>query len=118
VLHAGMLDEIAGLRADLRRLIAEGTNVRDETVITRLTAFQNVRAKAQVYADLLGLRLDKMRAEIGELETQARRLLLRDTRPVETEEEKPVEPPIIQDEPYVIEAGDEMENPPLLHAAV
>jgi uncharacterized protein YggE len=118
VLHAGMLDEIAGLRADLRRLIAEGTNVRDETVITRLTAFQNVRAKAQVYADLLGLRLDKMRAEISELETQARRLLLRDTRSVETEEEKSVEPLIIQDEPCAIEAGDEMENLPLLHAAV
>jgi uncharacterized protein DUF6744 len=118
VLHAGMLDEIAGLRADLRRLIAEGTNVRDETVITRLTAFQNVRAKAQVYADLLGLRLDKMRAEIGELETQARRLLLRETRPVQTEAEKSVEPQIILDEPFAIEAGDEIEKLPPLHAAV
>jgi hypothetical protein len=43
MLHAGMLDEIAGLRADMRRLIAEGTNVRDETVISRLAAFQSVR---------------------------------------------------------------------------
>jgi len=39
-LHAGMLDEVAGLRADLRRLTAEGTNVREDTVITRLAAFQ------------------------------------------------------------------------------
>src|SRR5688572_30820505 len=83
-LHAGMLDEVAGLRADLRRLIAEGRNVREDTVITRLAAFQGVRAKAQVYADLLGLRLDRMRAEIGELETQARRLLLRDAKPART----------------------------------
>jgi hypothetical protein len=47
-------------------------------VITRLAAFQVVRAKAQVYAALLGMRLDRMRAEIGELEMQARRLLLRE----------------------------------------
>jgi hypothetical protein len=71
-LHIGMLDEIASLRTDLRRLIAEGTNIREDTVITRLAAFQSIRAKAQVYADLLGLRLDRMRAEIGELEMQAR----------------------------------------------
>jgi hypothetical protein len=83
-LHAGMLDEVAGLRADLRRLIAEGTNVLEDTVITRLAAFQGVRAKAQVYADLLGLRLDRVRAEIGELEMQARRLLLRDGTPAGT----------------------------------
>src|SRR5262249_40164408 len=44
-LHAGMLDGVAGLRADLRRLIAEGTNVREDTVITRLAAFQCVRAQ-------------------------------------------------------------------------
>ena len=87
VLHAGMLDEVAGLRAD-RRLIAEGTNVREDTVITRLAAFQGVRAKAQVYADLLGLRLDRMRTEIGELETQARRLLLHDAKPARTNGKK------------------------------
>jgi len=117
VLHAGMLDEVAGLRADLRRLIAEGTNVREDTVITRLAAFQSVRAKAQVYADLLGLRLDRMRAEIGELETQARRLLLHDARPAGTNGKKSAGPPIIQDAPDIVEADDEMERLPLSHAA-
>ncbi len=117
VLHAGMLDEIGGLRADLRRLIAEGTNVREDTVITRLAAFQSVRAKAQVYADLLGLRLDKMRAEIGELETQARRLLLHDAKPAETKEEKSAGFPVIQGEPDVIEADDEIEMLTPLRAA-
>jgi hypothetical protein len=116
-LHAGMLDEVAGLRADLRRLIAEGTNVREDTVITRLAAFQGVRAKAQVYADLLGLRLDRMRAEIGELETQARRLLLRDAKPVGTNGKGSADRQIIHDEPGIVEAGDEMVGPPLLHAA-
>src|SRR5262245_18397352 len=116
-LHAGMLDEVAGLRADLLCLIAEGTNVREDTVITRLAAFQSVRSKAQVYADLLGLRLDRMRAEIGELETQARRLLLRDANPARTNGKGSAGPPIIQEEPGIIEAGDEMKMPPLLHAA-
>src|SRR5215831_2400095 len=117
VLHAGMLDEVASLRADLRRLIAEGTNVREDTVITRLAAFQSVRAKAQVYADLLGLRLDRMRAEIGELETQARRLLLHDARPAETNGKQSAGPPVIQEVPGIIEVGDEMKMPLLPHAA-
>jgi hypothetical protein len=116
-LHAGMLDEVAGLRADLRRLIAEGTNVREDTVITRLAAFQGVRAKAQVYADLLGLRLDRMRAEIGELETQARRLLLRDAKPARTNGKGSAGLPIIQETPGIVEAGDEMKTPPLSQAA-
>jgi len=116
-LHAGMLDEVAGLRADLRRLISEGTNVREDKVITRLAAFQGVRAKAQVSADLLGLRLDRMRAEIGELETQARRLLLHDARPAGTNGKKSAGPPIIHDAPDTVEAGDETERLPLSHAA-
>jgi hypothetical protein len=117
VLHAGMLDEVASLRADLRRLIAEGTNVREDTVITRLAAFQSVRAKAQVYADLLGLRQDRMRAEIGELETQARRLLLHDARPAETNGKKSADLLIIQDTTDIVVVGDEMERLPLSHAA-
>ena len=117
VLHAGMLDEVASLRADLRRLIAEGTNVREDTVITRLAAFQSVRAKAQVYADLLGLRLDRMRTEIGELETQARRLLLHDAKPAGANGKKSAATPTIQDAPDIVEAGDEMERLPLSHAA-
>jgi hypothetical protein len=117
VLHVGMLDEVASLRADLRRLIAEGTNVREDTVITRLAAFQSVRAKAQVYADLLGLRLDRMRAEIGELETQAHRLLLHDAKSVRTNGKGSAGPQIIHEASGIVEAGDEMMRPPLLHAA-
>ena len=117
VLHAGMLDEVASLRADLRRLIAEGTNVREDTVITRLAAFQSVRAKAQVYADLLGLRLDRMRAEIGELETQARRLLLHDAKPAGANGKKSAAPPTIHGAPDIVEAVDEMQSLPLSHAA-
>jgi hypothetical protein len=79
--------------------------------------FQGVRAKAQVYADLLGLRLDRMRAEIGELETQARRLLLRDAKPARTNGKGSADSQIIHEEPGIVEAGDEMVGPPLLHAA-
>ena len=93
------------------------TNVREDTVLTRLAAFQGVRAKAQVYADLLGLRLDRMRAEIGELETQARRLLLHDARPAETNGKNSADLPIIQDTTEIVEVGDETERLPLSHAA-
>lgn len=117
VLHAGMLDELASLRADLRRLIAEEKNVREDTVITRLAAFQSVRAKAQVYADLLGLRLDRMRTEIGELETQARRLLLHDAKPAGTNGTKSAVVPTIHDEQDIVEARDDMQRLPLSQAA-
>jgi hypothetical protein len=98
-------------------LAKDRTNVREDTVITRLAAFQGVRAKAQVYADLLGLRLDRMRAEIGELETQARRLLLRDAKPARTNGKGSADHQIIQEAPGIVEAEDEMVGPPLLHAA-
>jgi hypothetical protein len=58
-----------------------------------------------------------MRAEIGELETQARRLLLRDEKPAETSWKRSVCHPIIQGAPGIVEASDEMKMPPLLHAA-
>jgi hypothetical protein len=58
-----------------------------------------------------------MRAEIGELETQARRLLLRDAKPARTNGKGSADPQIIHEEPGIVEAGDEMVGPPLLHAA-
>jgi hypothetical protein len=58
-----------------------------------------------------------MRAEIGELETQARRLLLHDARPAGTNGKKSAGAPTIQDVPDIVEAGDETERLPLSHAA-
>jgi uncharacterized protein DUF6744 len=118
VLHAGMLDEIGGLRSDLRRLIAEGTNVREETVVTRLAEYQSVRAKAIVYADLLGLKLDRMHTEIAELETQAKKLLTSDGCSSEKKRERSSKPQIVPAQPNVVRDGDDLEMMPLLRTAV
>ena len=58
-----------------------------------------------------------MRAEIGELESQARRLLLRDAKPAGTDGKGSAGLPIIQEAPGIVEAGEEMNKPPLSHAA-
>ena len=58
-----------------------------------------------------------MRAEIGELETQARRLLLHDARPAGANGKQSADLPIIQDMPDIVEVGDETERLPLSHAA-
>ncbi|MGE0885437.1 MAG: DUF6744 family protein [Blastocatellales bacterium] len=117
-IHAGMLDEIAGLRADLHRLAEDGTNVREDTVICRLATYQSIRSKAQVYADLLGLRQDAIRTEIGELEAQARRLLLHDTQPAKAKPQKSVKSETAQEKSkpaHHTEIADEIERLPLLY---
>ena len=117
-IHAGMLDEIAGLRADLRRLAEDGTNVREDTVICRLATYQSIRSKAQVYADLLGLRQDAIRSEIGELEAQARRLLLHDAQPAKAKSQKSVKPETAQEKSKPArhtDIADEIERLPLLY---
>lgn len=120
-IHAGMLDEIAGLRADLRRLAEDGTNVREDTVICRLATYQSVRSKAQVYADLLGLRQDAIHSEIGELEAQARRLLLQDAQPAKAKSQKSVKPETAQENSKPArhtEDTDEIERFPLIYAGI
>jgi hypothetical protein len=117
-IHAGMLDEIAGLRADLRRLAEDGTNVREDTVICRLATYQSIRSKAQVYADLLGLRQDAIRSEIGELEAQARRLLLHEAPPAKAKPQNSAKPETAQEKSKPArhtEIGDEIERLPLLY---
>ena len=58
-----------------------------------------------------------MRAEIGELETQARRLLLHDAKSVRTNGKGSAGPQIIQRRRVSSKAGDEMMGASLLHAA-
>ena len=117
-IHAGMLDEIAGLRADLRRLAEDGTNVREDTVICRLATYQSIRSKAQVYADLLGLRQDAIRSEVGELEAQARRLLLHDAPPAKAKPQNSAKPETAQEKSKPArhtDIADEIERLPLLY---
>ena len=81
--HAGMLDELAGLRADLEQLSTSGGKVREQTIAQRFIGFRRMRAKAELYRDLLDMQQEQVRAAIGELEGEARKLLgVDDPKPV------------------------------------
>lgn len=73
--HAGMMDELVSLRADLEQLSESGSKVRAQTVAQRMLGFRRMRAKAELYRDLLDMQQEQVRAAIGELEGEARKLL-------------------------------------------
>lgn len=73
--HAGMLDELSGLRADLEQLAAGGSRVREKTITQRMLGFRRMRAKAELYRDLLDMQQEQVRSAISELEGEARKLL-------------------------------------------
>jgi hypothetical protein len=73
--HAGLLDEINSLRGDLARLSESGARPRDKTIAQRLAVYKQLREKAEMYRELLGMRQDQVRAGIAELESDARNLL-------------------------------------------
>src|SRR5262249_22612818 len=53
--HAGLLDEINSLQTDLGRLSEAGDRLREKTVAQRLLNYKRLRAKAEMYYDLLGM---------------------------------------------------------------
>jgi hypothetical protein len=73
--HAGLLDEINSLRGDLNRLSESGDRLREKTVAQRLVIYKRLKAKAEMYQDLLGMRQDEVRAGIAALEREALDLL-------------------------------------------
>jgi len=80
--HAGLLDEINSLQTDLGRLSESGDRLRDKTIAQRLVTYKRLKAKAEMYQDLLGMQQDQVRAGIAELEQEARNLLASDTAPL------------------------------------
>jgi hypothetical protein len=76
--HAGLLDEINSLRGDLGRLGESGDRLREKTIAQRLVIYKRLKAKAEMYQDLLGMRQDEVRAEIAGLEREALNLLAED----------------------------------------
>ena len=77
-MHAGLLDEINSLRGDLGRLGESGDRLREKTIAQRLVIYKRLKAKAEMYQDLLGMRQDEVRAEIAGLEREALNLLAED----------------------------------------
>jgi hypothetical protein len=79
--HAGLLDEINSLRGDLGRLSESGDRMREKTIAQRLVLYKRLKAKAEIYQDLLGMRQDEVRTEIAGLEREALNLLAADSIP-------------------------------------
>jgi len=65
--HAGLLEELAGLAADLDALRGAGETVRASTLQRRLALYGQLRAKASLYTDLLTYNLDDVHAGIDRL---------------------------------------------------
>jgi uncharacterized protein DUF6744 len=74
--HAGLLDEIRSLQAELKRLGQGGERVRENTITQRLLIYQRLKAKAEMYQDLLDMQQDQVRLSISALETEARNFLI------------------------------------------
>jgi hypothetical protein len=79
--HAGLLDEVNSLRGDLNRLSESGERLREKTIAQRLVIYKRLKAKAEMYQELLGMRQDEVRAGIVALEREALNLLAVDAVP-------------------------------------
>jgi hypothetical protein len=74
--HAGFLDDLAAMAADLQRFLdAKPGTVKPATIAERLTAFTQLRVKAEAYADLLGMRQERITATLDALTQQAKTVL-------------------------------------------
>jgi hypothetical protein len=80
-IHAGLLDEINSLLGDLGRLSEPGDRLREKTIAQRLVIYKQLKAKAEMYQDLLGMRQDEVRIGIIALEREALNLLSADAVP-------------------------------------
>src|SRR6266540_2530978 len=79
--HAGLLDEISLLRGDLGRLSESGDRLREKTIAQRMVMYKRLKAKAEMYRELLGMREDEVRVGIAALEREALNLLAEDVVP-------------------------------------
>src|SRR6266508_46428 len=79
--HAGLLDEINSLRGDLGRLSESGERLREKTIAQRLIIYKRLKANAEMYQELLGMRQDQVRAGIAGLEQEALNLISTDAVP-------------------------------------
>src|SRR5215510_8756441 len=80
--HAGLLDELNSLQTDLGRLSESGDRLREKTIAHRLVIYKRLKAKAEMYQELIGMRQDEVRAGIAGLEREALNLLRGDDNPL------------------------------------
>lgn len=76
--HADFMAELGALDADLQRFldVPEGT-VRPRTIVGRLAAFKALRVKADAYAELLGMRQERIVGQLEGLVAKAGAVVLR-----------------------------------------
>jgi len=89
--HSRFLDDLAGMQTDLQRFVAAkpGT-VKAATPAERRTAYKRLKARAQIYADLLGMQQAGVQAQLAALTDQARAVIAAD---------EPTPPPPAPDAP-------------------
>ncbi len=90
--HAGLLDEISSLQTDLGRLSESGDRLREKTITQRLVSYKRLKAKAEMYQDLLGMQQDQVRAGIAGLEREALNLLTAEDVPLTSPNSQPSVP--------------------------
>lgn len=76
--HAGFIDELNAARSELDRLLQSDSKMEPETVYAHIAAYAALKAKAQTYADLLGMQQEKIVQGVAELTERAHELLLGD----------------------------------------
>jgi len=89
--HGSFPDDLAVMQTDLQRFVAAtpGT-VKAATIAERLTAYKRLKARAQIYADLLGMQQEGIQAQLAALTEQARAVIAADD---------PAPPPAVPDAP-------------------
>src|SRR5262249_35604876 len=80
--HAGLLDEVNSLRGDLGRSSKSGDRLGEKTIAQRLVIYKRLKAKAEMYQDMLGIQQDQVRAGIAELDREALNLISADDIPL------------------------------------
>lgn len=75
--HRDFLMELSTMQADLDRLTEEASQhqLRADTVARRLTTYRELKAKAEVYAELLDMQQERILTAVEKLASQAAQLL-------------------------------------------
>jgi hypothetical protein len=75
--HRDFMQELASMQTDLDHLTDEATHhqLRSETVARRLTTYRELKAKAEVYAELLDMQQSRILRAVTQLTEQAASLL-------------------------------------------
>jgi hypothetical protein len=87
--HAGIMDEIKSMKVDLGRLCEMEGKVREKTVTQRMLVYKRLKAKAEIYDDLLDMQQDQVRTAIADLEAGALNLLMLEESPAHSATETP-----------------------------